>query len=183
MWWQQQRADRQTDRPADERNPGRTKSHQEISREWLTEYRPLKASKIEARRSGTLAAGSRPIPPRTRRRSRALLPVLLPSAIFARLPVCMRAGLTTCSRACVVCRYVYACSCLCLSMCACACAHACMRACVVSYAQVAVRFNKTEELRKLTSDATSFFPVEFDSCDAVGVRRAFVRQRRALAGV
>ena len=48
--------------------------------------------------------------------------------------------------------------------------------------QVATRFQKTEQIRKLTSDATNYFPVEFDMCDAQSVRRTFIQQRRALAG-
>ena len=49
-------------------------------------------------------------------------------------------------------------------------------------AQVGARFSKTEELRKLTSDATNYFPVEFEMCDAVSLRRTFVQQRRAMSG-
>ncbi len=48
--------------------------------------------------------------------------------------------------------------------------------------QVGARFSKTEELRKLTSDATNYFPVEFEMCDALSVRRTFVQQRKAMAG-
>eukprot|EP00750_Incisomonas_marina_P026969 INCI6056.3.p1 GENE.INCI6056.3~~INCI6056.3.p1 ORF type:complete len:390 (-),score=84.72 INCI6056.3:121-1290(-) len=48
--------------------------------------------------------------------------------------------------------------------------------------EVATRFQKTEQIRKLTSDATNYFPVEFDMCDAQSVRRTFIQQRRALAG-
>lgn len=48
--------------------------------------------------------------------------------------------------------------------------------------RVASLFSKTEDLKKLASNTSSYFPDEFEMANAKKIRRAFVKEKRALAG-
>lgn len=47
---------------------------------------------------------------------------------------------------------------------------------------VSARFTKIEDIKKLATDASTFFPVEFESADAQKVRAIFLQEKRTLEG-